>query len=865
VLNGAAAIACTAASRTAAGCLSAADYNTFTNKVGTSSSATAGQVAYFTTTSGTPALISGVSTSSIASGVGITVTNGSTAYVIGAQPSVACNTANGTTFGCLSSTDWNTFNNKQPAGSYLTSYDAFTHPFVGASATTSVLLAASASTTGAIEGGGQGGVEVYSVGSGVGTLGFNSLGYVAGVAGYGALFQLAPSTGQFAAFSESNVSAGASHAHTQVFDWMPDGIFVANQGLISQGSSTITSTLTLSPLGTPAGTFIAADPTGKLIATTTPAGSPAGSSTQVQYNDFGTFGATSNFTFATSTGTLSVKSAQTTGTASVKINFSSTIVPGSVTLQATAASDVTATFPAVSGTVALGTGTANRCAQWASTNTLSAFTVSCVGYPFTAAGNATSTLTQFNGGLTAFASSTIGNGTLGLVINGNATTTGNATSTSFFATTASSTNLFTSNLSIASLTGLLKATAGAVSAASNGTDYTLLSATTCSAGDFVSALTAAGAVTCSTPSSSSAYPFPLTGNATSTLTQFNGGLTAYASSTIGNGALGLTINGAATTTGIAYFPTGLAVGDRMPPINALDVLSVENDSTTAVRGLLVNATYSGPNVAGGAGQGLNANAIGIPTANLTVTTTGGSIRNVYSVANNSVGRNIAQMSGVASLVTLGGTTASTTNAAAFQALVPTVDTGDLLTNYMALWIRGGAVDGTLTNNYGLRIDALTGGTNRWAISQEGTGDLNYFAGNTGIGSTTPWAKLSVVGNTTPVFVVATSTAGASSIPVFEIDANGHPIYSGAKPSCDANCTLVAGNDARFRVKTGSTITSTTVTFAHTWGTLAPICIAEEGDAGTVVAEASSTPTTVTITIASALTAKDLEVICDGIQ
>lgn len=54
----------------------------------------------------------------------------------------------------------------------------------------------------------------------------------------------------------------------------------------------------------------------------------------------------------------------------------------------------------------------------------------------------------------------------------------------------------------------------------------------------------------------SPYPFPLTGNATSTLTQFNGGITAYATSTIGNGNLGLTINGAATTTGQAVFSDG---------------------------------------------------------------------------------------------------------------------------------------------------------------------------------------------------------------------------------------------------------------------------------------------------------------------
>lgn len=48
----------------------------------------------------------------------------------------------------------------------------------------------------------------------------------------------------------------------------------------------------------------------------------------------------------------------------------------------------------------------------------------------------------------------------------------------------------------------------------------------------------------------SAYPFGGAGNSTSTLTQFNGGITAYASSTVGNGTAtgGLTINGTATTT-----------------------------------------------------------------------------------------------------------------------------------------------------------------------------------------------------------------------------------------------------------------------------------------------------------------------------
>jgi hypothetical protein len=91
--------------------------------------------------------------------------------------------------------------------------------------------------------------------------------------------------------------------------------------------------------------------------------------------------------------------------------------------------------------------------------------------------------------------------------------------------TASTTNLTIS--SIASGNILKTTTGGSVVAAVAGTDY----------------VTGAGLA--------SAYPFGLTGNATSTLTQFNGGLTAYASTTIGNGTAtgGLTISGGATTTG----------------------------------------------------------------------------------------------------------------------------------------------------------------------------------------------------------------------------------------------------------------------------------------------------------------------------
>lgn len=81
-----------------------------TGNVATSTNEHAGRVAYFTTTSGSPAKLGEVSTSSIANGTGITVTNGATAFVLGAQPTINCNTASASVFGCLNASDFSKFN-----------------------------------------------------------------------------------------------------------------------------------------------------------------------------------------------------------------------------------------------------------------------------------------------------------------------------------------------------------------------------------------------------------------------------------------------------------------------------------------------------------------------------------------------------------------------------------------------------------------------------------------------------------------------------------------------------------------------------------------------------------------------------------
>lgn len=71
----------------------------------------------------------------------------------------------------------------------------------------------------------------------------------------------------------------------------------------------------------------------------------------------------------------------------------------------------------------------------------------------------------------------------------------NATSTSI----AFNGGLTASTLSVGTLSGILKAASGAVSAATNGTDYTLVSAQSCT-NQVVTALTASGGSTCSTVS-----------------------------------------------------------------------------------------------------------------------------------------------------------------------------------------------------------------------------------------------------------------------------------------------------------------------------------------------------------------------------
>lgn len=82
----------------------------------------------------------------------------------------------------------------------------------------------------------------------------------------------------------------------------------------------------------------------------------------------------------------------------------------------------------------------------------------------------------------------------------------------------------------------------------------------------------------------SAYPFGLTGNATSTLTQFNGGLTAFASSTIGSGSgTALTVSGNEVVNGTIAATGNISTTQSSSGSVGVTVVNNSNGITASAR------------------------------------------------------------------------------------------------------------------------------------------------------------------------------------------------------------------------------------------------------------------------------------------
>lgn len=79
--------------------------------VSTSTNETSGSLAYWTSNSATPALLGKTATGTIGVSGGITAT--ANQFIIGSGLTIGCTAASAGATGCLSNTDWSTFNNKQ--------------------------------------------------------------------------------------------------------------------------------------------------------------------------------------------------------------------------------------------------------------------------------------------------------------------------------------------------------------------------------------------------------------------------------------------------------------------------------------------------------------------------------------------------------------------------------------------------------------------------------------------------------------------------------------------------------------------------------------------------------------------------------
>lgn len=136
-----------------------------------------------------------------------------------------------------------------------------------------------------------------------------------------------------------------------------------------------------------------------------------------------------------------------------------------------------------------------------------------------------------------------------------------ASSTAF-----TTTNAFITKISNLTSNGLIKTAGsdGTISTATNGTDYTLISATSCSAGQHVSVISASGAVTCSadTGSGGGAYPFTPATNyavnnqATTGIIWAQNGINATSTSHFDNASTTLLTATTAYITNLANLATG---------------------------------------------------------------------------------------------------------------------------------------------------------------------------------------------------------------------------------------------------------------------------------------------------------------------
>lgn len=469
-------------------------------------------------------------------------------------------------------------------------------------------------------------------------------------------------------------------------------------------------------------------------------------------------------------------------------------------------------------------------------------------------------------------------------------------------------------LSTSITANVLKGNGTAISGAVNGTDYTLLTAQSCSAGSHISAATAAGVLTCTADSGSGGAGFGQAWEINSfsalapTTTR---GIYVFASSTIGNGNQngGLTINGGATTTGNSYVKGTLTV----------DGVTTINNTTTIFGNVMSSGTLfgTGLQITGGGlmyfagGTVINGNTNG----NLLLTNNaqtdfsqlqlGGTSASFPSLKRDGTGVRIrlADNSGDASTTMLALTTTSTTATSTIQ-------------GPLSVDLASGSAPGncwfcvaSTTGNMRLIVDKISGnigiatatpawpisvystnakqlgfsagaGINGWVWGEDLNGNFQFSTttiagnatssnpaaqlyatgqglivnyGNSGFGTTSPYATVSIQSgaSTGDAFSVSTTT----NTLIGGYDNDGHRFSGGGAPvisSCGTGTGTVVGDDQSGTITTATAATACTATFAKAYRAT-PVCTVTDNSLVGFADISSISTTAVTFGISSALT------------
>jgi hypothetical protein len=112
--------------------------------------------------------------------------------------------------------------------------------------------------------------------------------------------------------------------------------------------------------------------------------------------------------------------------------------------------------------------------------------------------------------------------------------------------------------------------------------------------------------------------------------------------------------------------------------------------------------------------------------------------------------------------------------------------------------------GTITNTYGVYVGDVTSGTQTntaHSFYAADTSAFNYFGGNMGVGTTSPYALLSVQGlsGSAPLFTVASSTSGAATSTAFHITSDGKIGVSSTTPLARFGIRGILGDSSIFQV------------------------------------------------------------------